>query len=310
MRYNVFDQNRSSVVCGDTENVFSLFLLTKGLYDSIDINQGNFSDLIELLAGNVRLSSYCKECKEERVFSMRPVKTYSRYNGEITVRSLSDELAAYQKRPRFVSTDSNIVPWEWYNSEMEDFTRVIVLKYICTMNEKHHLDFVVLTANNKFMKIGQYPSVADLTFRELDSYKKVMSDQDRKEIGRAIGLFASGIGAGSYVYLRRVLERLLLKAKETATCEIDEESFKRAKVAEKIDLLKNDLPQMLTSNSVIYSILSKGIHELSEADCLAYFPVVKDCIFLILDEWEDMRKKAEKEQSINSSLSKIATEIK
>lgn len=56
------------------------------------------------------------------------------------------------------------------------------------------------------------PSVADMTFPELDAYKHVIS----KELGTTIGLFASGVGAGSYVYLRRILERLVYQAKETA----------------------------------------------------------------------------------------------
>ena len=44
----------------------------------------------------------------------------------------------------------------------------------------------------------------------------MISKEDRKELGTAIGLFASGVGAGSYVYLRRILERLVYQAKETA----------------------------------------------------------------------------------------------
>ena len=63
----------------------------------------------------------------------------------------------------------------------------------------------------------QYPpTVADMTFPELDAYKHVISKEDRKELGTAIGLFASGVGAGSYVYLRRILERLNYQAKTTA----------------------------------------------------------------------------------------------
>ena len=64
--------------------------------------------------------------------------------------------------------------------------------------------------------IQYHPTVADMTFPELDAYKHVISKEDRKELGTAIGLFASGVGAGSYVYLRRILERLNYQAKTTA----------------------------------------------------------------------------------------------
>lgn len=60
---------------------------------------------------------------------------------------------------------------------------------------------------------------------------------------------------------------------------------------------------------VLYGILSKGIHELTEEQCLTYFPVLKDCLYMILDQWEEMRKKEEKEKSIKAALSKIATNI-
>jgi hypothetical protein len=74
-------------------------------------------------------------------------------------------------------------------------------------------------------------------------------------------------------------------------------------------MLSSYLPSALTSNTVLYGILSKGIHELTEEQCLTYFPVLKDCLYMILDQWEEMRKKEEKEKSIKAALSKIATNI-
>jgi hypothetical protein len=177
------------------------------------------------------------------------------------------------------------------------------------MNEGHHLDYVVIVDNKSMRKIGQYPSVADLTFPELDVYEKVLAKEDRKEFGRAIGLYASGIGAGSYVYLRRIFERLLMQAKVNAGDAIDADAFNHAHVDEKIAMLSAHLPTALTSNPTLYGILSKGIHELSEKECIAYFPVVKECIYMILNQWEDMRKKEEQEKAISAALSQIATNI-
>lgn len=136
-----------------------------------------------------------------------------------------------------------------------------------------------------------------------------MSEDDRKEFRRAIGLYASGIGAGAYVYLRRIFESLLEQAKGKAGDAIDIKAFNNAHVGEKITMLSSYLPSALTSNTVLYGILSKGIHELTEEQCLTYFPVLKDCLYMILDQWEEMRKKEEKEKSIKAALSKIATNI-
>ena len=216
------------------ENIFATFLQTAGLYDSKEICEDNIADLIELLKGNVKISAYCKECKQERVFHMKPIEYY----------------------------------------------------------------------------FETYPSIADMTFPELDAYKHVISKQDRKELGTAIGLFASGIGAGSYVYLRRILERLIYQAKATAGDKVNDEEFEQARVAERIKMLQGYLPEILIKNTTIYGILSKGIHELSEEECKKYFPVVKECIYQILGMWESERRKKADEDALSKALSSISSSIK
>lgn len=49
------------------------------------------------------------------------------------------------------------------------------------------------------------------------------------------------------------------------TFEVDENNHQR-RVEDKIKLLKDYLPQMLVDNKVVYGIMSKGIHELSEEE--------------------------------------------
>ena len=46
-------------------NVFAEFLQNSGLYDEITITQENVQELISLIAGEVRLDVYCKECGGE-----------------------------------------------------------------------------------------------------------------------------------------------------------------------------------------------------------------------------------------------------
>jgi len=59
-------------------------------------------------------------------------------------------------------------------------------------------------------------------------------------------------------------------------------------------LLKAELPEFLVENRKLYGILSKGIHSLTEEECLEYFDVVKAGIELILDEKVDHLKKQRK----------------
>ena len=48
----------------------------------------------------------------------------------------------------------------------------------------------------------------DLIIPEIAKYKAVLGTQYR-EFSKAIGLFAHGIGIGSFVYLRRIIENLV-----------------------------------------------------------------------------------------------------
>jgi len=316
VRHNIFDSIPSNIVSGK-ENVFANFLQTAGLYDSMKISEDNIEDLILLLDGKVRISAYCKECKEKRVFSMKPYIHFEDDDTGCYSQKLSEEVFGLQESyilENTLSPNGSVkkqnTAWRWKNWQIEEVSRVLVFQFVCSMNEEHHLDYIVLTTDNCMMKIGQYPSVADMTFPELDAYKHVISKEDRKELGTAIGLFASGVGAGSYVYLRRILERLVYQAKETAADAIDNEMFERARVAKKIKMLEGYLPDILVKNATIYGILSKGIHELSEEECRQYFPVVKECIYQILGMWESERRKKADEDALSKALSSISLSIK
>jgi len=72
---------------------------------------------------------------------------------------------------------------------------------------------------------------------------------------------------------------------------------------EKMQLLTNHLPGFMVENANIYGILSKGLHELTEDECLTYFATVKTGIKLILDE-EIARK--EREANIRATKNEIA----
>lgn len=298
------------------DNEFATFLQASSLYVPKEVCKSNISDLIELIDGKVKINVYCKECKQERVFYMKPVEHYvtdSTKDGKFVRTSLGESIKSYQQLINMskavrIENDTDEGDWKSWH-EIED-TRVMKFEYICSMTSEHHLDFIVLTTDSSIMKIGQYPTVADLTFPELDEYKHVISKEDRKELGTAIGLFANGVGAGSYVYLRRILERLVNQAKKAAGGVIDDEEFEKARVSDKIKMLEGYVPDMLVKNAVIYGILSKGIHELSEEECRKYFPVVKECIYQILGMWESQRKKQADEAALNKALSAISSSIK
>jgi hypothetical protein len=300
---NVFDEQAPQNV-KSIGNVFADFLLNKGLYDEIEITADNYLELADLVGGHVRISVYCPQCKENRVFSS-PGITYYRYmSGHGTIK---EELESAIRSKRFFNPNGSS-----FNDFPEEEYRIMKFKFVCAMNPEHHLYYIVMASRDKVVKIGQYPSFADLSFPELKEYRKVITEKDEKELKRAIGLFANGIGIGSYVYLRRIFERIIDIAGKKAIADekVDELTYNKAHVDEKIKMLAEYLPKALTNNPVSYGIISKGIHELSEEECLDFFPVLQNFILMILRQWDKIRKDEEDEREIQKSLIKIAEKIK
>ena len=79
---------------------------------------------------------------------------------------------------------------------------------------------------------------------------------------------------------------------------------------EKIKLLADYLPEFMVQHAGIYGILSKGIHELTEDECLTYFTTIKAGIKLILDEEIARREKAEDIKVIGNEIARITGEIR
>jgi len=333
MKHNIFEQNYNDGSAIDSlnldreprNNCFSEFLVNAGLYERIELSEDNYSDLIDLIDGKCRLSVYCPKCKERRVFVMQPIivpfpnwKIQQYTNVDIVMVPLADRLRDRHKERLMNATptpNSCINPdqqkWSWRMIDADNETRLLTFPFVCTMNPTHMLDYVVITESNSLIKIGQWPSVADLSYSELDEFKKVIDEESRKELRRAIGLHAQGIGVGSYVYLRRIFERILNEAKTEAEQDgtIDLSDYDRKKVVDRIRLLKNYLPKIINDNCVFYGIVSKGIHELSEDECISYFPVLKEAIIMILRQWAQKKQEQEDAKKLSASLSKIATQV-
>jgi hypothetical protein len=143
------------------------------------------------------------------------------------------------------------------------------------------------------IKIGQYPSKASIDLGDLAPiFTKELEPEFRRELGRAIGLRGHGIGIGSFVYLRRIFEKLIEEAHVSAKSENewDESAYVKARVPDRIKMLKAHLPNRLVESAKLYGILSKGVHELSEEECLSHFDIVQKAILMILSERHEERE--------------------
>ena len=190
------------------------------------------------------------------------------------------------------------------------------VKNICFKCQRYGDEINILVyqdqENSTIMKVGQYPSVADIHIGLVKQYDKVLEKPILKEFTKAIGLAANGVGIGSFVYLRRIFEGLVIDAYNEAlqNGKVDAEQFEKQRMDEKIESLKGYLPPFIVENHGIYGILSKGIHELSEDECLAYFDCMRQSIELILDERLEQLAKKKKQEEVKKSINSIASKIK
>lgn len=177
-----------------------------------------------------------------------------------------------------------------------------ILRYYCLYD----------TEENTLIKVGQYPSVATIHLHEIKQYRKLLPTEKMKEIMRAIGLAANGVGIGSFVYLRRVFEYLIQQAYLDAIEKnsVSESDFQRSRMDEKIEILKDYLPAFLVDHKELYSILSLGIHELDENTCLQHFDTLRVGIEIILDEQLEALRKKEKIDAATSKIKNLKSTIK
>lgn len=73
---------------------------------------------------------------------------------------------------------------------------------------------------------------------------------------------------------------------------------------EKIKIIEDYLPEFLVENRSLYAILSTGIHDLTEDECLQYFEAVKIGIEQILDEKIIQKEKADKAVKAHEAIQK------
>lgn len=266
-------------------------LVQKGLYDSVEISINDLDDMKRHLSKSEHtdntIDCYCTHCNTMSVFVLHNNETH---NGSIRINVFD-------------------------NKERVEFNSFLnkrhVLTYRCSRDSKHYILFDLIATDNKIIKIGQYPSVADLAIPEIEKYKSILKSQYH-EFSKAIGLFAHGVGIGSFVYLRRIIENLIFdKYNEVADkVGVKQEDFVCLRFDEKIETIKNYLPSVLVSNKNVYGIVSKGIHELSEKECLEMFPCVRIGIELILDDLLTEKERKEKEKSFEKFVAKKTGELK
>lgn len=252
------------------------FYIDIPLYEKLTFSAENNVEACNFLFFDEAIDVFCEGCNKHSIFHPR-----TRNN-----------------RPQKLS--------DWIGYGLLDMT------FVCSRNSDHQLYFLMKVdgKNRSIEKIGQHPSLATLSMYDVRQYQSVLNKDTFRELTKAIGLAAHGVGIGSFVYLRRIFEGLVEEAYLEAKVQPgwDEDLYGRSRMGERIALLADYLPAFLVENKSMYSILSKGIHELSENVCLAAFPVVKVGIEIILDAKIEAAAARKKLASARLAIQNLASQ--
>ena len=249
------------------------FCLSVPIYETFRFDNEKSNPFFAIEHFKNSLDIYCPECGRHSVFTLM-------------------QEAKYSDRSHF----NNYIFSLWFS---------------CSRDIAHKAIFVFLAHKGTLQKIGQTPSLADISIPDLRKYRPVLGDDRFRELARGIGLVSHGVGVGAFVYLRRIFEWLIESAHSDAIKDTgwSEENYVRSRMDEKISLLKDHLPEFLVQNRGLYGILSVGVHTLTEEECLAAFPAVRLAIELILDDSLEKHERQSKVKAAAKSLEDLKSSI-
>ncbi|MEL7249910.1 MAG: short-chain dehydrogenase [Bacteroidota bacterium] len=277
------------------------FILRTALYQPIPYSpESDLEQLFDLLYFNGTVDFYCTECERDSTFKGQNSLMFKWNN---TNRSFHQ----YEKlKQQFPSHDSK------QELELIRNSRTYhVVNLFCTRDHNHKAMIIFRVTDDSIIKVGQFPSIASQSLPDLKKYRAVLNNEKFKELKRAIGLYSHDVGVGAFVYLRRIFEDLINEAHQQAQASSDwsDEGFLDNRVTDKIASLRSFLPPFLVEHRSMYGILSKGVHELSEQDCLEAFPAVQMGIELILDQKLEALKRKDKEEKARRAISMLSEKL-
>jgi len=258
-----------------------------GLYDPIDDWSATHGGVLMWLWNLGRQLStaklYCPKCGETSVFTHLPDSSMSGSGN-----------ASEPGVIKFNAGPNSHVP--------------VSVQFQCALRADHVATLELLLVDKReLIKIGQYPSIADLTERELRSYRKLLGEERQRELTMAVRLHAHGVGIGSLIYLRRIFEFIVANAEKEATSDGSALPYdNNVRMAEKIKALAAFLPEFIVEERQMYGLLSDGVHNRSEAQCKAMFSPCLDGIEIALDHLETARARVEKSKKAKTDLAAVA----
>lgn len=261
----------------DKLNLIKNFIANAPVYSSLeDITQENW---IYIYYGNNKFSSidvYCPYCKKNKTLVNKDFKQ-------------KDDFGSFCL--------SNAV---FYNN-------MIYIIYECPTCHNVFV-YEILFAQDKIIKISQYPSLYDVRRDILNKYQKnkLLTDEYLQEFKKAHICANEGYFVASFTYLRRVLEEVIYKIYNENKTEIGIElsEFSNEKLEDKVKYLKKYLPFEKEIYTHLYKLLSEGIHYgKKDEECKEDYEILKECLIDILEEYQRQKEREKRHQELHRIVS-------
>lgn len=269
---------------GLSNNFFNENIMLYPLYKKIKIDSdAKTCDIFPY--NDYRLELFCPVCKKRRIFSFQNssfVQVLWSQSGERYCESVKDFL---------VKTD-------YFSVRAQADCKhnlLVVFKKIDTTT---------------IMKVGQYPSIYELNEEINDkSFLKMLGEEHTSYYRNACSLYSFNTCIGAMVYLRRIFEKILLDTynEKQESIGISLDDFKRLRMEEKINKLKDFLPDILFEQGFnsIYTKISDGVHNLSEDECQEMFPILKNAIEEVLIDKLEMQERDKRRKELSNKIGNL-----
>lgn len=243
------------------------------LYEKLDI--AKYNDVLD--KNDKSFMSYCPECGMETTFIRS--EHYERVRNNISIK-LSSHIPGKVKVTDIKKDIKSI-----FDSGHNNYN-LYIQEYKCCVDKSHYQYNIYYISGDKMIKIGQYPSEVDKGSNEyLDKIKSICKKNEAKEIVNyiktALIMESGGYGIASLLYIRRAFEHLINisegKDKNDNTGGTMKERIKNNKY----------LPDVIKSKSKVYNVISEGIHNQTEAECMELFKVIKVGVIILIRKTYD-----------------------
>jgi hypothetical protein len=185
--------------------------------------------------------------------------------------------------------------------------------FACSHNEEHKyfLDLEITQSKNIVIlrKVGQLPSPYELMHE--NRYDDVLNDlESLEDYRKSIETTAYNYHVASFMYSRRVLERIMLK-KFLGLGNTKKEFKKIINFEEKFKLTKEIIePELRDHFKPLYGVLSEGIHNLTDEECREYYTILHDLVKFQLEYMLIEKERETHKQKTINKLQKITSKLK